>query len=72
MFHDQSGLSRRKTCVTLARLTPRWRAKSGQNITKVDLNLSFQFDLQDSQKLSAGRYIFIKRKDAAAKNWVLR
>lgn len=47
-------------------------AKSGQNITKVDLNLSFQFDLQDSQKLSAGRYIFIKRKDAAAKNWVLR
>ena len=46
-------------------------AKSGQNITKVDLNLSFQFDQEDG-KFSAGRYIFIERKDAAAKTWKLR
>jgi len=46
-------------------------AKSGDNVTQVDLNLSFIFDLQ-SGKLSAGRFIYIARKDAASKNWKLR
>jgi hypothetical protein len=46
-------------------------AKSGDNITLVDLNLSFIFDLADG-KLSAGRYVFIARKDASSKNWKLR
>lgn len=46
-------------------------ARSGGNITKVDLNLSFQFDQEDG-KFSAGRYIFIERRDAASKNWKLR
>ncbi|MCY3019766.1 MAG: PKD domain-containing protein, partial [Planctomycetota bacterium] len=47
-------------------------AKSGTDITKVDLNLSFQFDLADGTKFSAGRYIYIGRKNAATKNWTLR
>lgn len=47
-------------------------AKSGTNQTDIDLNLSFQFDLKDNPQLSAGRYIFTSRKNAAAKNWILR
>jgi hypothetical protein len=46
-------------------------ANSGDNITLVDLNLSFVFDLEDG-KLSAGRYVFIGRKDASGKVWKLR
>ncbi|HEY3324630.1 MAG TPA: PKD domain-containing protein [Planctomycetota bacterium] len=47
-------------------------AKSGENIVKVDLNLSLQFDLADNEKFAAGRYMFIERKDAASKTWKLR
>ena len=45
--------------------------RTGVNITDVDLNLSFQFDLKDTH-IDAGRYIFITRKGPRAKNWVLR
>ena len=41
------------------------------NTVSVDLNLSFQFDLAD-QQLTAGRFIFIARKNASAKSWALR
>ena len=44
-------------------------AKSGTNIVNADLNLSFQFELAENEKFSAGRYILIARKNAAAKNW---
>jgi hypothetical protein len=47
-------------------------AKSGNNIVKVDLNFSVQFDLAEDQRLSAGRFIFIERKNADAKAWKLR
>lgn len=47
-------------------------AKSGTDVVKVDLNLSFQFDLADGTRFSAGRYIYCARKDAAAKAWKLR
>jgi PKD repeat protein len=45
--------------------------RTGVGITDVDLNLSFQFDLKDIH-IDAGRYIFITRKSARAKNWKLR
>jgi hypothetical protein len=44
-------------------------AKSGTNITKVDLALSFLFDLDGGERLNAGRYVYIARKDANAKRW---
>ena len=47
-------------------------AKSGTDIVKVDMNLSFVFDLSDSTKLSAGRFMYIGRTTAAAKSWKLR
>lgn len=47
-------------------------AKSGTDIVKVDMNLSFQIDLADTTKLSAGRYMYIGRTTAAAKSWKLR
>ncbi|MFH0937724.1 MAG: PKD domain-containing protein [Planctomycetota bacterium] len=46
-------------------------SSAGTNITKVDLNLSFIFDLKD-EKFSAGRYAAIARKDSKAKKWKLR
>jgi PKD repeat protein len=46
-------------------------ARSGGNVVKVDLNLSFQFDL-DGEKFSAGRFIHIQRKDANARNWKMQ
>ena len=47
-------------------------AKSGTDIIKVDMNLSFLFDLSDGTKLSAGRFAYIGRLNAAAKSWKLR
>ncbi len=47
-------------------------AKSGTDIVKVDMNVSFLFDLSDGTKLSAGRYAYIGRANAAAKSWKLR
>ena len=44
---------------------------SGNDIVNIDLNLSFQFDLA-SGHVDAGRYIYIARNNAAAKNWKLR
>ena len=44
---------------------------SGNDITAVDLNLSFQFNLIDGE-LDAGRFIFITRKSSATKKWTLR
>jgi PKD repeat protein len=44
---------------------------SGNDITAVDLNLSFQFNLDDGE-LDAGRYIFISRKSSTTKKWGLR
>lgn len=46
-------------------------AREGDNITNVDLALSFIFDLE-KEKFSAGRYIFINRKDLKTKKWKLR
>jgi len=47
-------------------------ANSGENITKVNLALSFRFDLADFPQLSAGRYVPLERKNSAAKGWTLR
>jgi len=47
-------------------------ANSGENITKVDLALSFRFDLAEFPQLSAGRYVPLERKNASAKGWTLR
>ena len=47
-------------------------AKSGQNIVQVNLNLSFGFALENNEIFSAGRYLFLARKNAATKNWSLR
>jgi hypothetical protein len=47
-------------------------AKSGTNVTKADLNLSFQFDLDPNVTLDAGRFIYIGRPNANAKSWKLR
>ena len=47
-------------------------ANSGTDVVKVDLNLSFQFDLADGSRFSSGRYIYCARKNAASKGWKLR
>ena len=45
---------------------------SGNDITAVSLNLSFQFDLTDQSNFTAGRYIFIARKKPTSKAWGLQ
>ena len=47
-------------------------AKSGTDIVKVDMNLSFLFNLSDGTTLSAGRFLYLGRKNAATKSWKLR
>jgi PKD repeat protein len=47
-------------------------AKSGDGISKVNLNLSFVFDLNGGDTLSAGRYVNISRVNSNAKSWKLR
>jgi hypothetical protein len=47
-------------------------ANSGDNIIKVDLNLSIQADMSDGTRLSAGYFVPIERKKASAKSWKLR
>ena len=47
-------------------------AKSGTDIVKVNMNLSFLFDLSDGTQLSAGRFVNIGRTTSAAKSWKLR
>lgn len=47
-------------------------SKSGTDQTSIDMNLSFAFDLASDPHLTAGRLIYISRKNAAAKSWALR
>ena len=45
---------------------------SGSDIINVLLNLSFEFDLSDQANFTAGRYIFVTRKNATAMKWILQ
>ena len=47
-------------------------AKSGTNIVKANLNLSFQVDLDENERMTAGRFIYIGRTNAATRSWKLR
>src|SRR5579862_3370404 len=46
-------------------------AKSGTDVTKVNLNLSFLLDMSDGTQLSAGRFVNIGRTTSAVKTWKL-